>query len=172
VTENGGKAVPNPDMDKLIEVDPSRPRLLALIQLRPYRTLTPAQWAAQSGEASNYTDNLPGQCLHPVGHWYEVPNLLRNGTLPEVWIPPGELRDQRELLRLRIFLVRMRTRVKNRIHATLRRHNIQVPGADLFGVAARKQLGTRLPELPVHCREAVEQELATVDFLKTQIESA
>jgi transposase len=98
--------------------------------------------------------------------------LLRNGTLPEVWIPPSELRDQRELLRLRIFLVRMRTRVKNRIHATLGRHNIQVPGADLFGVAARKQLGMRLPELPVHCREAVEQELATVDFLKTQIESA
>jgi hypothetical protein len=28
--------------------------------------------------------------------------LLRNGTLPEVWIPPRELRDQRELLRLRI----------------------------------------------------------------------
>jgi transposase len=98
--------------------------------------------------------------------------LLRNGTLPEVWIPPSELRDQRELLRLRIFLVRMRTRVKNRIHATLGRHNIQVPGADLFGVAARKQLGVRLPELPVHCREAVEQELATVDFLKLQIESA
>jgi len=23
--------------------------------------------------------------------------LLRNGTLPEVWIPPSELRDQREL---------------------------------------------------------------------------
>ncbi len=21
------------------------------------------------------------QCLHPVGHWYEVPNMLRNGTL-------------------------------------------------------------------------------------------
>jgi len=37
--------------------------------------------------------------------------LLRNGTLPEVWIPPGELRDQRELLRLRIFLVHLRTRV-------------------------------------------------------------
>jgi transposase len=98
--------------------------------------------------------------------------LLRNGTLPEVWIPPGELRDQRELLRLRIFLVRMRTRVKNRIQATLTRHNVQVPGADLFGVAARLELGTRLPELPAHCREAVEQELAMVDFLKIQIESA
>src|SRR6202047_907170 len=98
--------------------------------------------------------------------------LLRNGTLPEVWIPPSELRDQRELLRLRIFLVRLRTRVKNRIHGTLSRHNVQVPGADLFGVAARKQLGMRLPELPVHCREAVEQELAMVDFLETQIEAA
>ena len=98
--------------------------------------------------------------------------LLRNGTLPEVWIPPSELRDQRELLRLRIFLVRLRTRVKNRIHGTLARHNVQVPGADLFGVAARLELGARLPELPVHSREAVEQELATLDFLETQIESA
>jgi transposase len=97
--------------------------------------------------------------------------LLRNGTLPEVWIPPSELRDQHEL-RLRIFLVRLRTRVKNRIHGTLSRHNVQVPGADLFGVAARRELGERLPELPVHSREAVEQELATLDFLETQIESA
>jgi transposase len=98
--------------------------------------------------------------------------LLRNGTLPEVWIPPAELRDQRELLRLRIFLVRMRTRVKNRIHGTLARHNVQIPGADLFGVESRKQLGLRLPELPVNCRNAVEQELATLDFLETRIESA
>ena len=67
--------------------------------------------------------------------------LLRNGTFPEVWIPPGELHDQRELLRLRIFLVRLRTRVKNRIHGTLARYNIQVPGADLFGVQARLELG-------------------------------
>lgn len=38
-------------------------------------------WAQAQGEASDYRDNLPGQCLHPVGHWYEVPNLLRNSTL-------------------------------------------------------------------------------------------
>jgi len=38
-------------------------------------------WARASGEGSDYTDNLPGQCLHPVGHWFEVPNLLRNGVL-------------------------------------------------------------------------------------------
>ena len=38
-------------------------------------------WAQGAGEANDYTDNLPSQCLHPVGHWFEIPNLLRNGTL-------------------------------------------------------------------------------------------
>jgi hypothetical protein len=33
------------------------------------------------GEGNDYTDNLALQCLHPVGHWYEVPNLFRNGVL-------------------------------------------------------------------------------------------
>ncbi|MCB9420660.1 MAG: UTP--glucose-1-phosphate uridylyltransferase [Ardenticatenaceae bacterium] len=41
-------------------------------------------WAEQMGEGSDYTDNLPLQCLHPVGHWYEVPNLLRNGVLAQL----------------------------------------------------------------------------------------
>ena len=39
------------------------------------------EWARNAGEASDYTDNVPLQCLHPVGHWYEVPNLFRNGVL-------------------------------------------------------------------------------------------
>ena len=49
-------------------------------------------WAGQAGEGANYTDNLPMQCLHPVGHWYEVPNLLRNGVL-------ARLLDERPALR-------------------------------------------------------------------------
>jgi hypothetical protein len=39
------------------------------------------QWATQGPEGADYTDNLPLQCLHPTGHWYEVPNMLRNGVL-------------------------------------------------------------------------------------------
>ena len=38
-------------------------------------------WAEQAGEGSDYVDNLPQQCLHPVGHWYELPNMLRSGVL-------------------------------------------------------------------------------------------
>jgi hypothetical protein len=38
-------------------------------------------WAKQEGEGEDYLDNLPHQCIHPVGHWYEIPNILLNGTL-------------------------------------------------------------------------------------------
>jgi hypothetical protein len=48
------------------------------------------QWAESAGEASDYTDNVPMQCLHPVGHWYEIANLLRNGTLRRLF----EIRPQ------------------------------------------------------------------------------
>lgn len=41
-------------------------------------------WARAAGEGADYTDNEPHQCLHPVGHWYEVPNLLRNGVLRDL----------------------------------------------------------------------------------------
>ena len=49
-------------------------------------------WAGQMGEGSDYTDNLPLQCLHPVGHWYEVPNLLRNGVLARLLEERPQLR--------------------------------------------------------------------------------
>ncbi len=41
-------------------------------------------WARAAGEGNDYTDNLPMQCLHPVGHWVELPNLLRNGLLVQL----------------------------------------------------------------------------------------
>ena len=49
-------------------------------------------WARTAGEGSDYTDNLPGQCLHPVGHWFEVPNLLRNGVLARLLAERPQLR--------------------------------------------------------------------------------
>ncbi|MES2568512.1 MAG: UTP--glucose-1-phosphate uridylyltransferase, partial [Verrucomicrobiota bacterium] len=49
-------------------------------------------WARAAGEASDYTDNLPLQCLHPVGHWYEVANLLRNGVLAELLAERPQMR--------------------------------------------------------------------------------
>jgi transposase len=80
----------------------------------------------------NKTDKLDARGLN---------TLQRNGTLPTVWIPPGELRDQRELPRTRMALVRQRTQLKNRLHATLAKyalHDLEV--TDLFGVRGRQLL--------------------------------
>lgn len=56
-------------------LDPQKEKMRQSVQ----RALV--EWAVATGEASDYTDNLPQQCLHPVGHWYEIANLLLNGTL-------------------------------------------------------------------------------------------
>jgi len=49
-------------------------------------------WAEQAGEGSDYTDNTPGQCLHPVGHWFEVATMLRNGVLERLLRERPQLR--------------------------------------------------------------------------------
>lgn len=99
--------------------------------------------------------------------------LLRNGTLPSVWIPRGQLRDQRELPRMRLVLVHMRTALKNRIHATFAKYGIQFEGqSDLFGAKGRKEMNDRLGELPPETRHSVEQELKLLDQLEEQIDLA
>jgi transposase len=96
--------------------------------------------------------------------------LLRNGTLPKVWIPPSEVRDQREMLRLRMSLVGMRTHLKNRIHGVLMRYNVVIGVSDLYGVEGRQELSERLEELPRYSRDSVQQQLVGLDFLQSQIE--
>jgi hypothetical protein len=49
-------------------------------------------WTRSMGEAADYRDNIPLQCLHPVGHWYEVPNMLLNGTLRRLLAERPQLR--------------------------------------------------------------------------------
>jgi transposase len=63
--------------------------------------------------------------------------LLRAGMLPEAYIAPRELRDLRELLRHRATLTRMRSAVKNRVHAILAKHGITHEHSDLFGKGGR-----------------------------------
>ena len=49
-------------------------------------------WAREQGEAADYRDNLPEQCIHPPGHAVEVPNLLLNGTLARLLAERPQLR--------------------------------------------------------------------------------
>ena len=92
--------------------------------------------------------------------------LLRNGTLPDVWIPPAELRDQRELLRWRMWLSGTRTRVKNRMHAILQRYNVDLDYADVFGDGGRAEMLKRQEELPPYSRQSLVQQLQMLDSLE------
>ncbi len=99
--------------------------------------------------------------------------LARNGTLPAVWIPPGELRDQRELPRMRLVLVSIRTKLKNRIHATFAKYGITFEEVtDIFGGKGRRLLEQALPELPPETRHSVEEQLQLIDQVEQSIKQA
>jgi transposase len=59
--------------------------------------------------------------------------LERLGSLPTVWLPPGELRDERDLPRTRMAISKIRTALKNRIHSTLAKYNLSLDAnSDIF----------------------------------------
>jgi transposase len=90
----------------------------------------------------NKTDKLDARGLNV---------LQRTGTLPMVWIPPGDLRDRRDVPRTRMVLVRQRTQLKNRIHAILAKYAVACPEvSDIFGVRGRQGLQQILSTLPPH----------------------
>jgi len=96
--------------------------------------------------------------------------LQRTGTLPTVWIPDAEIRDQRDLPRTRMVLVRARTRLKNRIHATLAKYALTVTDvSDLFGKQGRIILSDKLAQLPPHSRFSAEHLLEQLKALDAHI---
>jgi transposase len=96
--------------------------------------------------------------------------LQRIGTLPTVWIPSAEVRDQRDLPRTRMVLVRTRTRLKNRIHATLAKYALTVTDvSDLFSQQGRALLTEKLAQLPPHTRFATDHLLEQLEGLDEQI---
>jgi hypothetical protein len=67
-------------------------------------------WAKSKGEGTDYTDNIAAQRFSPLGHWYEVSNLLRNGSLAQL------LKEQPQVQNIML-------------------HNIDTLGADLNAAA-------------------------------------
>jgi transposase len=89
-------------------------------------------------EARVKTDALDAQILA---------QLLAADFIPESWIPNKDEYQLRVLLHHRIRLAKIRTMLKNKIHAALIRNGIQSPWSDLFGKNGRKFLeNISLPE--------------------------
>jgi transposase len=89
-------------------------------------------------------------------------HLLRAELLPEAWIAPQAVRDQRGLLRHRATLVRTATALKCRVHAILADQGIAVE-EPLWGSAGRVLLA-ELP-LPAVQRAIVTDCLAVIDAI-------
>jgi transposase len=98
--------------------------------------------------------------------------LLRNGTLPSVWIPAAKLRDLRALMRTRLALVAQRTTIKNRIVAAVNRYGLRDDSCgDLFIGKGRLRLNVYIAGMPAQTREAALEEWVVVDELREHIEN-
>ncbi|MFQ6112432.1 MAG: IS110 family transposase [Nitrospinota bacterium] len=98
-------------------------------------------------------------------------DLLRAGLIPEAHVPSRGVRLARSVLRQRMFYVRLRTMVKNRVHALVDRHpeiaRSEGMKADLFGKAGMEWL--RELELTKDERRLLDGELELLDALNGRI---
>jgi transposase len=96
--------------------------------------------------------------------------LQRVGTLPTVWIAPGEIRDLRELPRTRMFLTGTRTALKNRILANLNKYGRAATRyTDPFGKAALAELREKLRWLPPETALTTGELLGQLEEIKHRI---
>jgi transposase len=93
--------------------------------------------------------------------------LSRLQLVPAIWLPDPAVRAERERARFRLHLVRKRTSLKQRVHATLMTHGTPCPVSDLFGVSGRVLLA-RLA-LPEPWAGTVTASLRLIDELEREI---
>jgi len=106
------------------------------------------------------TDKIDARVLAELGS----ANLV-----PEAYCPPKAVRALREVLRHRAFLVGLRTRVKNRIHALLWKLGVTVPeDTDLFGKKGLRWLEEITLEAPNDV--LLRQDLRLVEALNEEID--
>ena len=109
----------------------------------------------------NKTDKLDAQGLATLVHL---------GSLPTVWLPPGEIRDERELHRTRMAFSKTRTALKNRIHATIAKYALNTSEySDIFAGAGRSWLEKSIEMLPPETGRCLNQQLLTLDEIQKQI---
>ena len=109
-------------------------------------------------EARVKTDALDAQILA---------QLLAADFIPESWVPNKDEYQLRVLLNHRIRLAKIRTMLKNKVHAALIRNGIQSPWSDLFGKHGRKYLESI--SLPAMEQIVVSSCLKLLDFVQQEI---
>lgn len=97
-------------------------------------------------------------------------HLLRCDLIPEAYVCNKDARIAKNILRQRMFLVKLSTMVKNRIHLIIDRHpgtKGQIDPSDLFGKQGLEWL--RFVTLPKEDRRILDEELDLLGYLREKI---
>ena len=93
--------------------------------------------------------------------------LSQRDLVPAIWLPDPRVREERELARFRLHLVKHRSQLKHRIHSTLMSFGRPCPVSDLFGVRGRELLASL--EVPEPWLGNVLASLELIDGLEAEI---
>lgn len=95
-------------------------------------------------------------------------HLLRTDLIPAAYAPSAAIRAIKRVLRQRLFLVRVRTMIKNRIGALLAQHSVALPAvSDLYGKEGREWLQRVV--LPEPDGWLLKEDLEVLDLLSGHI---
>jgi transposase len=104
-------------------------------------------WEVQIADAQKVKGLAPLACKTDRIDARVLAELGARDLVPAIWLPDPAVRGARERARFRLHLVKHRTQLKNRVHATLMSFGRPCPMSDLFGVAGRRLLaGLQIPE--------------------------
>jgi transposase len=130
-------------------------------------TLEQQGWLVEIADAQKVKGLAPLACKTDRIDSMVLATLSQRDLVPAIWLPDPTVREERELARFRLHLVKHRSMLKHRIHSTLIAFGRPCPVSDLFGVEGRRLL-ERL-EVPEPWRSNVSASLALIDDLERQI---
>ena len=126
-------------------------------------------WEVEIADAAKVKGLAPLACKTDRIDAWVLAELSRRELVPAIWLPDPQVRAERERARFRLHLVRHRSSLKQRVHATLLTHGTPCPLSDLFGVRGRELLH-RL-NLPEPWASDVAASLRLIDELDREIDA-
>jgi transposase len=130
-------------------------------------TLEQQGWAVEIADAQKVKGLAPLACKTDKIDSMVLAVLSHRDLVPAIWLPDPGVREERELARFRLHLVKHKSALKNRIHSTLINFGKPCPVSDLFGVEGRGLLG-RL-QVPEPWRGNITASIELIDDLERQI---
>ena len=124
-------------------------------------TLEQEGWDVEIADAQKVKGLAPLACKTDKIDSRVLAVLRQRDLVPAIWLPDPRIREERELARFRLHLVKHKSALKNRVHSTLINFGRPCPVTDLFCVEGRELL-TSL-ELPEPWRGNIDASLALID---------